>query len=256
MSRRFTKQFLYGILYLAIFVLIGFWFYGRFIRVAPSCFDGVQNQNETGVDCGGVCARVCTANANRIEQVGNVFYSSPDAGHIELMAEVQNPNSDLAAKSFTYVFRLYQTDGTSIDVAGVSFLYADETKYIVQVGGAPPGVDPSKITRADFLAGSDVEWVAAETFTKPDVKVRDQQISNTASGVEVDGHVSNEGTIDVPSVFVTAIFYNSFGLVAGVSNTQLDAVASGDVRPFTIIHPAIAGLNPSATVVSVSAARP
>jgi hypothetical protein len=267
MSRRLRKQFIYGLLYLVILALIGLWFYARFIKVAPSCFDRIQNQNEEGVDCGGVCANICTAGAEAIELVGgqgaagNLFYGFPDSGHVELMAKIQNPNSNLASPYFPYVFRLHKSDGSFVDINGSSFIYADDIKYIIEVGGLPPGVTSSTISRVEFFIPetnniSSAQLVKAQGFEKPQVKVRDQQISNLSSGVEVDGHIANEGTIDVPGVTVGAIFYDALGQIIGVSKTQLDAIAAGDVRAFSITHPPLSSLSPSATVIVFSASRP
>jgi hypothetical protein len=258
MSRRLRKQFIYGFFYLIILALIGSWFYGRFFRAVPSCFDRIQNQNEEGIDCGGVCANICTAGAAPIELVGSVFYGFPDEAHIELMAKIQNPNSDLAAANFPYLFRLFKADGTSADVNGSSFIYADDVKYIIEVGGLPPGITSSSVSRVEFSAGpaAGIQWVKPEGFTKPQVKVRDQQISTTLSGVEVDGHIANEGTIDVRQVTIGAIFYDTLGQIIGVSKTQLDTVVAGDVRSFSITHPPLDRLNPAATLIVFSASRP
>ena len=260
MSRRLRKQCIYGLLYLVVLALIGFWFYGWFIKAAPSCFDTIQNQNEEGVDCGGVCGNICTAGALPIEQTGSVFYGFPDAGHIELMAKIQNPNSGLAATYFPYLFRLHKTDGTTVDVSGSSFIYADDVKYIIEVGGLPLGIASSSISRVEFTAESTtatgIQWVKAEGFQKPQVKVRDNQISNTLAGVEVDGHIANEGTIDVPHVSLGVIFYDALGQIIGVSKTQLDTIVAGEVRAFSVTHPPLDRLNPSATVIVFSASRP
>ena len=55
MSYKSRKQFFYGIIYLVIFGLIGAGIYFALTSKEATCFDGIQNQNEEGVDCGGSC---------------------------------------------------------------------------------------------------------------------------------------------------------------------------------------------------------
>ena len=49
---RLLKQFLYGVFYLAIIAAVGVGFYFHYDNAPPSCFDGIQNEGEQGIDCG------------------------------------------------------------------------------------------------------------------------------------------------------------------------------------------------------------
>ncbi len=57
---RMRKRLVLIILIVAIVVLIGVPLYFLFYK-APTCSDGLMNGDETGVDCGGSCQRLCTA---------------------------------------------------------------------------------------------------------------------------------------------------------------------------------------------------
>jgi hypothetical protein len=255
MANRTGKQVVYGAAFLLILFFVGFLVWAKNFHTAPTCFDKKQNQNEEGVDCGGVCARVCTQNAKQIEQAGSVFYGFPDQEHLELMAKVQNPNSALAARSFSYVFRLYKEDGTYADIGGTASLYADDVSYVTEIrkkseyGGFVP-------SQAAFLIGENVVWEKAEYFKKPQVAVRDKQVALLPGGIEVAGHIANEGTIGIPSVVLSAVFYGTLGQVVGVSRSELNEIAAGEVRAFSLFHPALSSLAPEATVVSAFPSRP
>lgn len=57
----------------------------------PTCFDGKQNQNEKGIDCGGVCTRLCSSDiANPIVLWQRSFVVTD--GVYNAVAYVQNPN--------------------------------------------------------------------------------------------------------------------------------------------------------------------
>ena len=73
------------------------------------------------------------SNIAPIVPLGAVTIFSPLAGHVTVLAELENANTDFAAKSFDYTVTLYGADGSSTvaNFPESSFAYADETKYIV-----------------------------------------------------------------------------------------------------------------------------
>jgi hypothetical protein len=71
----------------------------------PSCSDGVQNQDEAGVDCGGPCAYLCTD----LEKPPAVLFTNvlETSGRTDIIALVENKNIDAAAKNVKYDISLY-----------------------------------------------------------------------------------------------------------------------------------------------------
>ena len=59
MIKRTVKQIVIIIFFLAIVFVIGFLFYKVFLEHSPTCFDGIQNQGEIGIDCEGPCEKIC-----------------------------------------------------------------------------------------------------------------------------------------------------------------------------------------------------
>ena len=161
MPRR-VKQVVYGILYLVIVGAIATGIYFLFLKPAPSCFDGIQDEGETGIDCGGPCAKLCIpSNIAPIVPLGAVTIFSPLAGHVTVLAELENTNTDFAANSFDYVVTLYGADGSSTvaNIPGSSFAYAAETKYLV----VPNEDIPASVSRADITV-SDIQWVRQRSW--------------------------------------------------------------------------------------------
>ncbi len=73
---------------------------------APSCTDGVQNEGEQGVDCGGPCTNLCTA----LEEPPTVLFTQAipnGVGRTDVAALVENKNPDAAAKAVPYTVTLY-----------------------------------------------------------------------------------------------------------------------------------------------------
>src|SRR5882724_8010535 len=97
MDRR-AKQIIYGIAFLLFWALIFTGVYFIFFHAAASCFDGVQNQNEEGIDCGSVCPTSCLpqtlAPIELVEPVKNFIV---DQNHLSFLATVKNQNPAYAA---------------------------------------------------------------------------------------------------------------------------------------------------------------
>lgn len=103
-----------AIIILALIVSVGILFFNRTVFYnAPSCVDGTQNQNETGVDCGGTCPYLCTAQVDK-PVVQFVRTVSNGAGRTDLIAYIENPNIDAAVSHAPYTVDIYGTEGTVI----------------------------------------------------------------------------------------------------------------------------------------------
>ena len=91
---RFLKQFIYGLVYVIVFVALVYGTYVLFIYARPaSCFDGRQNQGEREIDCGGPC-EPCG-----LKLVQDIATSTPqileiDKNRVSIISEIRNFNQD------------------------------------------------------------------------------------------------------------------------------------------------------------------
>jgi hypothetical protein len=252
---RGIKQTVYGVFYIAVFAGIITGFYFVFIKPAPSCFDNIQNQGELGVDCGGPCAKVCIpANIKPITVIGNplVFYEGQSKSNADFLAQVSNPNRDFAAKSFSYVFSLYDGQNNLLQsYRGASFLYAGDVRYIFM----PNIAVPLGFSRLDFAVG-DPDWVAAGDFIGPPaLAIQGLQVNTAGGNLVASGNVVNNDTIPFAKVLLVAIFKGQFGQIAGASQTEIDNLSVNEQRRFSIIRPAILNVDAAATQVFAYALR-
>ncbi len=95
MSRVFKRIIILGIVFSFHAILFG-GVYFIFFRVAPTCVDGKQNQNEQGVDCGGVCVNACFVAVTTKEiQIQNVSFVAGGENQYDVVAVVKNPNESM-----------------------------------------------------------------------------------------------------------------------------------------------------------------
>lgn len=248
------KQLAYGVFYLVFFGAIVFLIYFLFFRQAPSCFDGIRSQNETGVDCGGVCAKFCLpADLKPIEIVGDVSVFRPSADQLSFLAKIQNPNSEAGAKSFGYRFDLYDENNRMVKtVSGESFVYASEIKYLAEFA------DVKSLPKIDHveLSLTNLEWVNSDDFARPKIILQDKKIESSGGDVKISGRLLNDDTLDFPATMVVVVLKGAYGQLLGVSETRLDNLMAGEARSFTVLHPAVPGLDPGKTGISIFARRP
>ena len=254
MVRR-VKQTVYGIFYLAVLggIIAGIYF--LFLRPAPSCFDGIQNEGEQGVDCGGPCAKAGLPSGTQpITATGPIFIFSPIAGHASVLVQVENANAGLAASSFDYAITLYGADGstTVASFAGNSFAYADETKYLI----LPNEPVSASTSRADF-AVSNVQWISASLMGQPPQFA----FTNVTDAVDANGYVDVSGNItdrDVASfndILIAAVFKTAAGTPIGASQTQINSLTPGATQNFSISYPMIPNEDIAATELEAYAGR-
>lgn len=256
---RHVKQLIYGILYLAI--LAGF-FGGIYAwkRPTPTCFDNSKNQNETGVDCGGVCARVCIpVDIAPLAQSGdpklillNIPSSSQAAApRVSVVAKIENTNLEFGASSFAYVFKIYDRSGAEIaSFPGRSFIYPAEIKHLALLNEVLPA---SSSPASAVLTMWNPIWVPIIKFPRPELRIQTVRTSEANGNLVTQGVLVNQDSIDFPTVYLTAVYYDPSGAVVGVSGTERNNMTVGESREFALFHPLIPNAAPEKTQVFVTA---
>lgn len=254
MSRR-VKQVVYGIFYLAILAGIVTGIYFLFLKPPASCFDGIQNEGEQGVDCGGPCATACLPpGVQPITVLGAVRVFSLPGGRETILAQLENANSDSAAESFSYTVTLYGEDGSSTvaTLNGTSFAYADETKYIV----LPNETVSATTTRAD-ISVSNIQWIPETVMgLVPQFSFTNLATPVVANGdVTIGGNITDRDSSSFRNIIIVAVFKNASGVPIGASQTELDSLAPGETQNFSISYPLLPNENISGTELKAYAER-
>lgn len=104
--RRAVIIFIAALVALAALLIL---FFSIFYEV-PTCTDGKQNQGETGVDCGGGCARLCAFEVQSVPSVRFVRALHPQPGRVDVIAYVDNPNVNAESKNAQFLLEVYGTN--------------------------------------------------------------------------------------------------------------------------------------------------
>ena len=205
MTSRNIKQTVISIVYIASFCLFGYWIYKSFFWVAPTCSDGILNQDEIVIDKGGVCGayeEVLPAVDMQIMEKAIVYGGSNKS---DALVKIYNPNDRYGASKFTYTVTLKDASGAVLaQKQASSFILPKETKYVTQIGLETAG----NATDIDVTVDS-VEWqMFAGYQEKPVINIYSKRYGPVPSGVgfgQVEGTLSNESGFDFASVKINVV---------------------------------------------------
>jgi hypothetical protein len=233
MTKRFFKQIFYGFIFTLIIIGLIYFFYKVFYS-QPSCFDKKQNQGEEGIDCGGPCAKICLPQNFRDIEINWVKFLKIN-NKIILLAQIQNPNSEIAASYFDYKFDILDSNqNITKTIFSTSFIYAEEIKYLIEF------LNEKDVTNINLvkLQILNPRWAKAVDFKRPNLKIIDKkiEINSDKDFINVSGKIINNDFLVFKNINILINFYNQ-GIWVGSSKTIIDKISPRETREFNVIFP-------------------
>ena len=199
-----------------------------FVYKVPSCTDKTQNQKESGVDCGGPCTYLCTAQVN----APNVLFARAlelPGGRTDVVAYIQNPNKQAQTKGAPYTIELYAADATLVArVSGFVDLPAG-TVTPIYIRAAAQG---SNVARAFInFAPEKISWKSV-TGERAVPRVTDSALTEGDSP-RVSAKLANETYDPMYDIRSVAVVYDSEGTAIAASETLVPAIRAQSAVPIT-----------------------
>lgn len=198
---------------------------------APTCFDGIRNGDEGGVDCDGSCAKLCPS-AFLPPAVSWVRFKEVGSGRYNVAAYVINPNQSVEAKEIPYKVTLYDREALPIaETIGTVTLPARRNSMAFKAS-VNTGIQTPIRGTFEFLAIPD--WVK-DAGRLDDLRVTDQTYIENPSDSSLLVTILNEGVEPEQSISVAAVLKDADGNVLNFSKTIVDSIPAGESRvaPFT-----------------------
>ena len=227
------RRWLYGGTVVAVLgIFFSIVFFSTFYK-APTCSDGVKNGNELGVDCGGSCQFLCTADAlTPVILWSKIFNISGDV--YSAVAYVENPNISSKNDNASYTFRIFDENNHLITVReGKTTIPKNQKFAIFETGFILKNTKPKS---ADFAFNSFSQW-KKDTQSKPNLSISYEPIIVSSAGSRIDGTISNNSFINVGRVEIDAFILDSNENVVASSQTFLDSLAQKSSQPFVFTWP-------------------
>ena len=223
--------------YVVIFALLSAGIYYSFIKAPETCFDGKQNQNEQGVDCGGACGACREVVIGQDLEIKEAAFVSGGNGRFDVVAKIYNPNDEAGASSFRYTFELKDASGKVMATrSGESYILPQENKYVMELN-LETATEPNSVE----IKTENIRWEHFSGYQeKPAVNVYQRRYNQISSGVgfsEAYGLLSNESLYDFRSIVVKVILRDNNGKPLAFNQTEMRTVVSHENRDFRLVWP-------------------
>ena len=209
------------------FILLVIFFFA-YIYEPANCLDLDENGGETGVDCGGKCARICTLDV----LPPNVLWVEAfriSEGLYNAVAYVENRNLDKGVEKLSYVFKLFDDEGMILERAGETEFPPDATYPLfegrIQTGDRIP-------THATLELEDNPVWVKAEKNSAR-YMIERRELTGADRKPVLTAVIKNESREEAEDVDVVATIFNAQNVALTASRTKVPLFSGGSTKQVT-----------------------
>lgn len=217
------------LLIILLFVLIKLFF----IKPEPTCFDGIKNGGEEGIDCGGPCLPCGIKYATPIEVVQTKIIPET-INTSEVLVQIKNSNLEYGVK-FRYSITLYSAFGEKLKtISDYDYILPFSTKYLL---AQKIDVSADKINRAEVNFEYNInDWFynprkTTDLFTVVDKRLRKME-PNEAGFLELISQIKNNTNQDFSEVDIIILLFSKTGQVINAAKTKTFNLGAYDARTF------------------------
>lgn len=212
-------------------------------RPTATCFDGIKNQNEEDIDCGGSCLP-CLALQGPI--ILEKFLFERPSKEFTVLAKIKNPNLTKNLKSMKIKVNFYDEKGAlAQNFTFEDYILAQQEKYFVS--------DSINL----FFKPSDFEilieepiWEQAKDISQRTViDKKTIRLEDTEKKIIVEGEVVNFNPFNLDEVQVVTILFDDNLNIVGGGRTYLENILVRSRRDFRIEIPFSGGSLPREFIV-------
>jgi hypothetical protein len=234
-SRRRKRIILSLIIFVLVF-LIGVPLFLLFYR-APTCFDGKQNGNEIGVDCGGSCQLLCTAESLPLILKGDPRILKVKDNTFELVVLIENSNINGEIYRAGYIFKLYNSSSP------IPLKVIEGETYVPR--GATFAIFEGPFILRDLAVPERVtfEWKNETIIWQkgakqvPELVIKNLTLSREDTNPRLDTQVENTSLENVSNVEFIALISGRSGNIFAASKTFVDKLSAGESAPIAFTWP-------------------
>ncbi len=188
----------------------------------PTCFDGIENGTETGIDCGGTCVILCRADYANPAILWVRWAKVLSSGGYNLLAYGQNPNIGVGANNVPYSYRIYDNKGILLYENSGSTYVPAENNFVVFNDGINIG---DKVpARIDFkFLTENILWQKVPNL-ELGIKTISQNLSNEDTRPKLLATLKNTTLKPIQNIQSVAILYDENSNAVAFSKTITDSI--------------------------------
>ena len=215
------RRIQYGVGFSVVVMLLMVGVYYGFIYAAPTCFDGRQSGDQTGVDCGGSCVRICAHEVTPPQIQWTQSFKVTD-NQYNAVAYVQNPDRVAGTPEQPYTFRFYDAAGDLItERSGVTPLPPNSTFAIFE--GRIDMLN-REVARTEITLEPAGLWLPVTQGTEQ-FSVGNHKLQGADSRPRLDATIQNNSFEPVGQVEVVATIFDAAGNPLTASQTFVERLA-------------------------------
>lgn len=224
MTWALRRQIFYIVILILIFSIFGFLIIYPSLNKAPTCFDGRQNGDETGIDSGGSCLKADPTKVDAVSIIwARAFRVVP--GRFNAVAYLVNHNKNAAVSKINYRFRFADANNVYIGKREGSTFVPPGGNFAVFEPGIDVGNSIPVYVTFEFTQTPQWVQVSQEKINQLKVLVSNIQLVNEATSPRLSATVKNTSLFNIPNVDVIAILYDAQGNAVSTSRTFLDQLS-------------------------------
>lgn len=233
MSWAARRRLIYGGTAVVIMALLTSLFFFKFFYRAPTCSDGIKNGEETGIDCGGSCVNLCSAETlDPIVLWSKIFNISGDV--YTLVSYVENPNLNSKNERANYEFRIYDDSNKLITVKEGQTSIPKGKKFAVFENGLVLKGSKPKSVEMEFTAFS--SWVK-DTGKDPEVTLKYGTLTSTSTIPRISGTVANDSTLNIKELELAVFVLDGNQNVVAASRSFVENLTKKSTQDFVFTWP-------------------
>ncbi len=217
------KTKIIGIIAIIVIILAAIFVYFKFIKHDPTCFDGIQNQDERGIDCGGICSLMCLSDVRPliplwtrpIKITGDVY---------SVVSYIENQNIGNGVEEIPYEIRMYDDKNILVaqPIQGKTFIGPNDRTAIfetgIKVGNRVPKTAFLKFLETPKFVRVDNRWNDQSLAAQNDV------LTDIDTAPKLSAQIKNLTLETFHNIPVVAIIYDDKGNAIASSQTFVDEI--------------------------------
>ena len=232
MNKRIIKQLIIALVFLIILACLASLIY-YFKKPEPSCSDGIQNQKEEEIDCGGPCISCELVNIESLKVLWATAISNKN-GFYDLAAEIKNPNQNYGSGSVDYKFKLYDYNDNLVDeYSGTTFILPNQSKYLIKTK-----IESSNSIYKVDIDFIDIEWEKPFNYHPPEFAIQQKEyyfLDNESLGIsQAKAILINKTNFDFEKIDIDVLLFDSLNNLIAVNNTEIRTLPVNQERDFIV----------------------
>ncbi len=236
MSWALRRQIVYIFLLVVFFSAAGYLIVSPRLQKVPTCVDNKQNGDETGMDCGGSCARACISQVDELAVLwARAFRVIP--GRYNAVAYVENHNKNAAINKIKYRFRFADANNIYIGKREGVALIPPAGKIAIFEPAINIGNSVPIYTTFEFTESPVWVQVPEEKISQSKILISDIRLKNETVSPRLTLTIKNNSFSPANGINVVALLFDANRNAISASRTYIDILKEEEEKDLDFTWP-------------------